>query len=204
MKKLLLALSLLSAAPGAHAQLSGGLDIFFVPDSTRAVTVAFTTGGVQLSTFSYDFGPVLVASAAVATSSLTVTNTGSIASTLAVEVSSQATDLGLNPQGQPLNQHWVTASTDTVAGVDRFVLFAVFQSSKPDNASFADAQHHVPPAATCAGATRFKGGQSGLRLPANPADGNSAGLWFNLFTPTRSSNVKDKRFSVTVTIGGCD
>lgn len=195
----------LAAPAAASAQSGSGLEIFFVPNSTRAMTVAVTTSALQASATSYDFGPVLVGSAAVTNSSLTVTNAGNIASTLALEVSAQATDLGLSPGGQPLNQHWTAAATtSTAAGLDRFVLYAVFQSSKPANAQYADAGHQVLPAAVCASPTRFKGGQTGLRVPANPAEGNKVGLWFNLFAPLQSSNIKGKRFTVTVTVGGCD
>jgi len=183
---------------------SGSVEIFFVPNSTRAISVSMATSPV------YDFGPILVGSAAVANLPIVVKNQGNVATTLALQVSNQATDLGTRPDGSLLNQHW-TLATSTPTGTDTFALFAVFQSStsKPGNMSFTTPEHVVKDAPQCATATRYKqvgGSGTGVRLPAAdlPVGTDTVGVWLNLYPPTRSSNLKPKRFTVTVTTGGCD
>lgn len=183
---------------------SQGVEIVFSPNVFRAVTVALQGP----STF-YSFGNILVGSAAVANLPIVVQNDGTVGTTLALTVSNQAADLGLGPTGQPLNQHW-TLSTSTSPGVDSFAVFGVFQSTAPGNGQYADPKHWVKNAARCANdqtdGPLFAGGQSGVRVPAAdlPAGTDIVNLWLNLYPPTRSSNLKQKKFTVTVATGGCD
>jgi hypothetical protein len=204
-RSLLAALALAGLAVPAVAQSSQGVDIAFTPQFSRAVTVTLTGS-------SYDFGIIQIGSAAVANAPIVVTTGGAVATSLSVVVSSPAVDLGQYPGGAPMNMHWAL-STSTFTGVDTFALFAVFQSTKPINGQYADVVHRVPDAAAtpqeqCASnfgnsspVERFRGGQSGVRVPAGSGAVN---LWLNLYPPTRSSNLKSKQFQVTVATGGCD
>jgi hypothetical protein len=181
------------------------MQIFFVPNSTRSVSISISTNVLNPSTTFYNFGGILVGSAAVSHLSIVVTNTGNMGVTLGLQVSSTAVDMGVTA---PIKD-W-TLSTSTFTGVDTFALFAVFQSAAPGNGQYADLNHWVnfnsgnnfnnPGAATLASATQYAGTGSGYLVPAASTPGaNPVNLWLNLFAPTISSNLHPKQFTVTLT-----
>jgi len=200
----LLLLATLALAARAGDVSAQTVDIAFKPDFSRSVSLTMNVVG------DYDFGTVIVGSSTVANSSISVTNDGAVAASLSIVADAAAIDLGLYPDLTPMNQNW-TLSSSTSPGVDTFALFAVFQSTKPGNGQYADEAHRVASTVRCASdypsatpVERYRGGQSGVRVPAGAAAASNVGLWLNLFAPTRSSNLKQKQFNVIVVTGACD
>lgn len=197
-----LALLALAAGRPATAQT---LQIYFTPNSARAISLS--TGTLYAGATYYNFGAILVGSAAVSNQPLIVSSTGTMATTLALQVSSTAADLGTYPAGplagQPTNQPW-TISASSVPGNNTFVLFAAFQSTQPVNGALALPSdlvgfNPILASSSTAGGGNFQGAnQNGVLVPAVPGE-NTVDLWFNLYVPQISSNLYPKQFNVTVT-----
>lgn len=165
--------------PPLYAQ-SAGIDLLVQPDVVRSITVSLEDG-----TTSYNFGSIEVGLSTVSAGAIVVSNTGNVGTTLSLHVSSNVDVGGSAP--------WAAASSP---GTNAFALFGVFQSTRPADGQYTGSDYVILDAPALASNPKFQGGQSGDVVPAGI--NNEVNLWLNLFMPTVTTNIRQKKMALTV------
>ncbi|MCI0405534.1 MAG: hypothetical protein L0209_05615 [candidate division Zixibacteria bacterium] len=159
---------------------SSGIDLLVQPDVVRSITVSLEGGST-----SYNFGSVEVGLSTVSAGAIVVSNTGNVGTTLSLHVSSNVDVGGSAP--------WAAASSP---GTNAYSLFGVFQSTRPADGQYTGSDYVILDSPALASNPRFQGGQSGDAVPAG--SNNEVNLWLNLFMPTVTTNIRQKKMALTV------
>jgi hypothetical protein len=151
-------------------------------DSGNNTNWTFRIIGVQLSPNTYDFGQVGIAGSTIATSGITVTNSGNDSETYTLSVATTG----------PQTVWGIGASTPTA--FDTLVLEGVFNAAQPASSAFRS-QHAITGTPTVATTGIYAGDLTGASVPA----GNARKLWMKLFMPLTVSTTTQQTMNLTVT-----
>jgi len=126
-----------------------------------------------------DLGTVYEGEEKVGDTCLTITNTGATAETYSIRV--------VDPSD------WTSSAT--APGEDTYVLDAMLNTTKPDSASFVEANHALITVSQICTSVKFAGNQTGVSVPKE----EDRSLWVKFRAPTSTSVTEQQKMRIVVT-----
>jgi hypothetical protein len=156
------------------------VDNWSLPSNIATSQAQVTELGVEIDITNYDFGVLQVGISTITTSSATVTNTGNTNATWLIKATT-------NTVGTPwqLSDH---------AGIDKFVLWTVFNSVRPTDNDFGDEDKLSYNYQVCT-STCFAADQTGVAVTPK----TSRLLWWKLQMPLVSNTTVQQEIKIEIT-----